>query len=60
MITRDGNGENMARLELTEAVLVDCNIANTDHQRHSRVLYKFGFNKSFGQLLDILPKILYF
>ena len=31
MITRDGNGENMARLELTEAVLVDCNIVNTDH-----------------------------
>ena len=36
--------------------MVHSNIANTDYQQDSRVLYTFVHNKSFGQLLDILPK----
>ena len=55
-ITKNGNGENVHHLEITEVILVHCNIVNNGYQQDSRVLYKFVTNKSFGQLLDILPK----
>ena len=50
------DGENVSFLEITEVVLVHRNILNNDYQQDSRVLYTFGPNKSFGQLLDISPK----
>ena len=46
----------MPYLEITEVVLVHCNIVNNYYQQNSRVLYAFVPNKSFGQLLDISPK----
>ena len=52
-ITKDENGENIPHLEITEVVLVHCNIANNDYQQDSRVLYSFVPNKSIGQLLDV-------
>ena len=55
-ITKDKNGENMLNLEITEVVLVQCNIVNNDYQQNSRVLYTFVPNKPFGSLLDISPK----
>ena len=55
-ITRDKNGENVPYLEITEVVLVHCNIVNNHYQLDSRVLYTFVLHKSFGQLLDISPK----
>ena len=55
-ITKDKNGENVPHLEITEVVLIHCNIVNNDYQQDSRVLYTFVPNKSFGQLLDISPK----
>ena len=55
-ITQNENGENVPNLEITEAVLVPCNTVNNNYQRNSRVLYTFVPNKSFGQLLSILPK----
>ena len=55
-ITKDKNCENLPRLEITELVLIHCNIVNNDYQEDSRVLYKFVPNKEFGQLLDITPK----
>ena len=54
-ITKDKNGENVPHLEITEAVLVHCNMVNNDYQHDSRVLYTFVPNKSFGSLLDISP-----
>ena len=57
-ITKDENGENVPHLQITEVVLVHCNIVNNDYQHDSRVLYTFVLNKSFGQLLDISPKSL--
>ena len=54
-ITKDKNGENVPHLEITEVVLVHCNIVNNDYQHDSRVLYTFVPNKSFGSLLDISP-----
>ena len=55
-ITEDENDENLPHLEITEVVLVHCNIASNDYQQNSRVLYTFVPNKWFGQLLDISPK----
>ena len=59
-ITKDENGENVSHLEITEIVLIYCNIANNDYQQDSKVFYKFVLNKSFVELLDISPKSLYF
>ena len=42
----------MPHLEITEVVLVHCNIVNNNYQQDSRVLYTFIPNKSFVQLLD--------
>ena len=55
-ITKDEIGEHVPHLEITKVVLVHCNIVNNNHQQDSRVLYIFVPNKSFGQLLDVLPK----
>ena len=50
----------MSHLEITEVVLVHCNIVNNDYQQNSRVLYTFVRNKSFSQLLDSSPKNIIF
>ena len=55
-ISKDKDGENVSQLEITEVVLIHCNIVNNHFQRNSRVLYTFVPNNSFGQLLDISPK----
>ena len=55
-ITKDKNGENVPHLEITEVVLVHCNIVNNDYQQGSRVLYTFVPNKPFGSLLEISPR----
>ena len=54
-ITKDKNGENVPHLEITEVILVHCNMVYNDYQHDSRVLYTFVPNKSFGSLLDISP-----
>ena len=54
-ITKYKNGENVPHLEITEVVLVHCNIVNNDYQQDSRVLYTFVPNKPFGNLLEIAP-----
>ena len=46
----------MSHLEITEVMLVHCNIVNNNYQQDSRVLYKFVPNKSFCQLLNISYK----
>ena len=52
-IIKDKNGENFPHLEITEVVLVHCNIADNDYQQNSSVLYIFVPNKPFGSLLEI-------
>ena len=54
-ITKDKNGKNVPHLEITEVVLVHCDIVNNDSQQDSRVLYTFVPNKPFGSLLEISP-----
>ena len=50
-ITKLKNGENVPHLEITEVVLVHCNIFNNDYPQDSRVLYTFIPNEPFGSLL---------
>ena len=54
-ITKDENGENVSCLEITEVVLVHCNVVNNTYQQNLRVLYTFIPNKLFGQLLEVSP-----
>ena len=54
-ITKDKNVENLPHLEITEVVLVHCNIVTNEYQQDSRVLYTFVPNKLFGSLLEISP-----
>ena len=53
--TEDKNGENVPHLQITEVVLVHCDIVNNDYQQDWRVLYAFVPNKPFGSLLEISP-----
>ena len=53
--TKDKNGENVPHLEITEVVLIHCNIVNNDYQQDSRVLCTFVPNEPFGSLLEISP-----
>ena len=55
-IPKGKNGENVPHFEITEVVLVHCNIVNNDCKQDSRVLYTFVPNKPFGSLLEISPK----
>ena len=55
-INKSENCENVPYLEITEVVLIHCNILNNYYQQCSRVLYTFGLNKCLGELLDISPK----
>ena len=47
-ITKDENGENVPHLQITEVVLVHCNVVNNNYQQGSRALHKYVPNKSFG------------
>ena len=55
-IIKNKNGENLLYFEITEVVLVHCDIVDNDYQQDSRVLYiYFAPNKPFGGLLEISP-----
>ena len=52
-ITNNENGKDVLSLEITEVILVYCDIVYNYYQHGPRVLNKFGQKKSLGQLLDI-------
>ena len=55
-IANDKNDENVSNFEITEVVLVHCNIVNNYYQKYSKVLYIFVPNNPFGSLLKISTK----
>ena len=59
-ITKNKNGTGLPHLEVTQVILVHCNIVNNDYQQDSRVLHTLSPNKSFGSLLEISPKSISF
>ena len=52
-ITKDKNSENVPHLEITEVVLIHCNIVNNEYRQDSRVFYTFVQKKTFDSLLEI-------
>ena len=58
-ITKDKTGQNVPYLEITEVVLVHCNIVNNHYQQDSRVFYTFAANKSFDQFLRYFSQKFY-
>lgn len=52
--------KNVSQLEITEVVLVHCNIVNRDYQHDLTVSYTFVPNKVFCPLFHILPNDLIF
>ena len=51
-IMKEKNGENPQQLEITDVVLVQCNIVNNQYNHDSRILCTFVSSKLFGQLLN--------
>ena len=47
-ITKNEKGKNVPYLEITEVVLVHCNIVYNYYQQNSRVLYTFVPKELFG------------
>ena len=43
----------MPHFEITEVILVHCNIINNDYQQDSIISYTFVLNKPFGSLIEI-------
>ena len=56
---KDKNGENIPHLEITEAVLMYCNIVNYNYQQDLWVWHMFVPNKWFGQLLDSSANVIF-
>ena len=52
---KDKNRKNMPHHQITEVVLVHCNIVNNYYQQDSRVLCTFDPNRPFGSLVEISP-----
>ena len=44
----DKTGENILYLEITEVVLIQCNVVNNSYLQKSTVLYTLVPNTSFG------------
>ena len=55
-ITQDRNGKNVLHLDITEGLLVHCNIVNNEYQQDSCILYTFVSNKPPCSLLEASPK----
>ena len=58
-ITKDDSGEKVSHLEITEVVLVHCNIVNNNYQHDSRVLYTFIPNNLKNTLQQMHLKLLH-
>ena len=52
-ITKDKIDENSSHLEITEIILVYCNVVNNSSQKVLRVFYIFVPNEFFDQFLEI-------
>ena len=51
-ITKDKNVENVADLEITEVVLVRCDMVSNNYQQNLRILYTFTYMFLISRLVD--------
>ena len=54
-VDKDKDGEDVAKRESAEVVLVHCNLVNGNYQQTSKVLFIFVPNKKLGLLITISP-----
>ena len=54
-VAKDKYGENVAKLESVEVVLVHYNLVKNDYQHTSKALFTLVPNKQIGQLTNISP-----
>ena len=47
-ISKDKYRENVPKIEITEVLLLNCNVVNNNYQQTSKVLFTFVPNKMFG------------
>ena len=60
-MNKNKNCKNVPHLEITEVVIVHCNINNNNYYQYLGALYTLDtFVPNNGQLLDISPKTLHF
>ena len=55
VVDSDENSKLVPKLESVDLVLMHCNLVNNDYQKASTVLFTFVPNKSYGQLMTIVP-----
>ena len=58
IIDNNKNGDNVPEIEQAHSVLVHCNVAQSNYQQDSNLLYTFVPGKQFGQLPVIELKVL--
>ena len=51
-ITKDRNGENVPHLEITEVILVHCNIVNNDYQEYYTLLFQINLLVAYWKFLQ--------
>ena len=51
-ITKDKNGENVPHLEITEVILVHCNIVNNDYQEYYTLLFQINLLVAYWKFLQ--------
>ena len=49
------NNENIPTRQVTEVVLMPCNLVNNQYQQKSKMLYNFTPNKSYFYLQTVKP-----
>ena len=54
-VDKDKDKEHVPKLESVEVVRVHCNLVNNSYQQASKVLFTFGPNKQFKQLISVSP-----
>ena len=57
-IDGDKNSELVPKLESVDLVLLHCNLVNNSYEQASKVLFTFGPNKKYGQLITVSPNSL--
>ena len=60
LIDKTKNRENVASLEVTQVVLVQCNLVDSQYQQNYEVLHTFTHNESYAYLLNVEPSNLVF
>ena len=58
-ITKNESDENVPNLEITEVVLVHCNIVNNNYQKKSKVLSPKNFIKTFDSEFSYIKSMVY-